>query len=354
MRVSLIGLGLALALTSTLGSPVVALAEEALAPLPTLTLDGDATSVLGVSSGGYMATQLAVAYPSRFHGLGVFAAGPWGCAQGALGRALGQCMKTRLGLPDLSTLAERYADYREHDRVGATDALATQRVYLWHGEQDPTVKPALSELLARQYRGWLDSDDQLRRETTANAAHGWPVDSEGSDSSSLAHCSEGGSPYLLDCGVDGAGRALEWFYGELQPADPKAPGELRTFDQSPFEGGRSIDDVGYVFVPEVCDTGTECRLVVALHGCGMGREQVGETFVRETGLNAWAATNALVVLYPQAAPSLPNPQGCWDWWGYAESTWQPKPLHDTRQGRQVQALMGMIAKLTGQEVTEAP
>ena len=65
-----------------------ALAEDTSLPsLPVMTIDPAAISVVGVSSGGYMATQLAVAHPALFQGLGVFAAGPWGCAQGELSRA---------------------------------------------------------------------------------------------------------------------------------------------------------------------------------------------------------------------------------------------------------------------------
>ncbi|TDX22203.1 hypothetical protein DFO67_13013 [Modicisalibacter xianhensis] len=110
---------------------------------------------MGVSSGGYMATQLAVAWPERFSGLAVFAAGPWGCAQGALSRAKTQGMETRLGLPDLAELARRYAQYLDNDRVGDPAALAEQRVYLWHGENDDVIDPRLEELLAEQYRDWL-------------------------------------------------------------------------------------------------------------------------------------------------------------------------------------------------------
>ena len=84
---------------------------------------------------------------------------------------------------------------------------------------------------------------------------------------------------------------------------------------------------------------------MALHGCAMGAEQIGETFVRYSGLNEWAATNGRVVLYPQAESSLANPQGCWDWWGFAESTWQLDPLHDSRDGTQIRALMAMMERL---------
>ena len=67
--------------------------------------------------------------------------------------------------------------------------------------------------------------------------------------------------------------------------------------------------------------------------------------MRYSGLNEWAATNGRVVLYPQAESSLANPQGCWDWWGFAESTWQLDTLHDSRDGTQIRALMAMMERL---------
>jgi poly(3-hydroxybutyrate) depolymerase len=70
-------------------------------------------------------------------------------------------------------------------------------------------------------------------------------------------------------------------------------------------------------------------------------------------LNRWAATHGQVVLYPQAESSMANPQACWDWWGFAESTWQINPLHDTRDGTQVQALMAMLDRLQADQTEEA-
>ncbi|MFC3285661.1 extracellular catalytic domain type 2 short-chain-length polyhydroxyalkanoate depolymerase [Litchfieldella rifensis] len=344
---------LIIAIALGLASPAVA-DDPPLSPLPVLTIDPEAISVMGVSSGGYMATQLAVAFPARFHGLGVFAAGPWGCSRGDLSRALGQCMLTRLGPPDLAALAERRDDYQADGLVGPARELADQRVYVWHGEADTTVDPTLGVWLAEQYRTWLaDGDAQLKLVLEEGANHGWPVsDREGEVR--LADCGEGGGPYLLDCDMDGAGEALTWLYGGLEAPQESPRGMLWTFDQAPFEGGRGFDERGYLFVPKACEEGAECGLVVALHGCEMGRERIDETFVRHSGLNEWAAANALVVLYPQAKSSLPNPRGCWDWWGYAESTWRLAPTHDTRDGRQVRAIMTMIEQLAGLAPPQGP
>ena len=59
---------------------VAAAAENRPAPLGQYGVDPDRITVSGLSSGGYMAVQLAVAYSSMFSGVGVIAAGPYGCA----------------------------------------------------------------------------------------------------------------------------------------------------------------------------------------------------------------------------------------------------------------------------------
>ncbi|WP_225809668.1 prolyl oligopeptidase family serine peptidase [Halomonas lysinitropha] len=327
-----------------LAAPVAA--QEGPGQLPHLDIDRDGTSVLGVSSGGYMATQLAVAWPEQFAGLGVAAAGPWACARGSLGLALGQCMMTQRGMPDLTELQNRYDAYARRDLVGDPDALADLRVFIWHGSEDETVDPALSQVLADQFRDWLASpDDQLRFMTSEQAGHGWPLATRpGTPVDALADCRGGGGTHLLACDLDIAGKMLGWLHGDLTPPEPGKPqGELVRFDQSDFDA-RGLGDAGYLFMPAGCEAGG-CKLTVALHGCAMDVEQIDEAFVRHSGLNEWAAANQRVVLYPQAETSLPNPQGCWDWWGFAESTWQLDPLHDSRQGSQTGALMAMIERL---------
>lgn len=339
-------LAIALAALLTLAFPVAA-REDTLPPLPVLNIETDTISVMGVSSGGYMATQLAVAWPELFSRLAVFAAGPWGCAQGELSRALGQCMDTRHGLPSPAALNSRYAHYLAEGLVGEPSALAEQRVYLWHGGADNTVDPRLGEQLADQYRDWLtDPETQLKVETNPNAAHGWPVAAMQSTDTKLADCAEGGSPHLLACDRGGAGQALQWLYRErVTPPEGDGRGMLRVFDQTAFYD--DIADKGYLYLPKTCEEGAPCALIVALHGCEMSATQIGETFVRHSGLNEWAAENRLVVLYPQAEASLPNPKACWDWWGYDESLWELNPLHDSRKGQQVQALKAMVEQIAG-------
>ena len=93
------------------------------------------------------------------------------------------------------------------------------------------------------------------------------------------------------------------------------------FDQSEFFTTReaiSLSRVGYIYVPHTC-AAEPCRLHVAFHGCKQDLESVHDDFIRDAGYNQWAASNSIVVLYPQATGSAANPNRCWDFWGYSGS-----------------------------------
>jgi poly(3-hydroxybutyrate) depolymerase len=115
---------------------------------------------------------------------------------------------------------------------------------------------------------------------------------------------------------------------------------------------------GYVYVPRACEAGAVqiCRLAVVLHGCLQSAERLGSQFYTKIGVNEWADSNRIVVLYPQAHATKPtellrqdalalfnaNPYGCWNWWGYAYDTRFP-----TRQGMQVDAIWSMVRRVAG-------
>src|SRR6201998_2326629 len=61
-------------------------------------------TVAGISSGGYMAVQLQVAFSQSIFGTAVFAGGPYYCAQGSLNSAQGYCENGN-GIP-LQTLID--------------------------------------------------------------------------------------------------------------------------------------------------------------------------------------------------------------------------------------------------------
>jgi poly(3-hydroxybutyrate) depolymerase len=62
--------------------------------------------------------------------------------------------------------------------------------------------------------------------------------------------------------------------------------------------------------------------------------------VQKSGINEWADTNNIIVLYPQATSSSSNPLGCWDWWGYLSSDYALK------SASQMDAIMAMVAQIT--------
>ncbi|RUR31431.1 alpha/beta hydrolase-fold protein [Vreelandella nanhaiensis] len=328
------------------GGPLAAnAAVQAPERLPALNAITQQASVVGVSSGGYMAVQLALAWPERFSGVGVLAAGPWGCSQGTLSMALNRCMMTRGGLPDLEDLEDRRARYLENGQVGDQEALGKLRAFIWHGGADNVVDPELVTLLAGQWRQWLAASDQLKVVHNQAAGHGWPVrlhEEETVGPYELGNCRQGGGSHVLACDEDVARKMLNWLYPERETVSPE-PGELVAFDQSEFVA-KGLADTGYLFIPASCED-EACPVTIALHGCQMSTSAIDDTFISHSGLNHWATRHRQIVLYPQIDSSLSNPQGCWDWWGYAESLWQQNPLHDTREGAQVSALMNMLDRL---------
>src|SRR5207244_6851818 len=80
-----------------------------------------------------------------------------------------------------------------------------------------------------------------------------------------------------------------------------------------------------------------------LHGCLQYYGQIGPAFVGDAGINQWADTNRIIVLYPQTiATAVTNGEGCWDWWGYLND-----PNYAQRSGPQMQALYSMVARAAG-------
>lgn len=166
--------------------------------------------------------------------------------------------------------------------------------------------------------------------------------------------------------VDLAGAILKRIYGEpaLKSARvPVAETELQAFDQRqvfsrfsdiPYNAlqNASMAREGYVFIPQPCKDGRQCKLHVAFHGCRQGGEtdrrsgHAGNLFAKFAGYNEWATGNDIIVLYPQiqARQQLPlNPRGCWDWWGQDYGG----GAYHTQAGKQIKAVAEMINILAG-------
>lgn len=314
--------------------------------LPRYNLDRDDVTVSGVSSGGYMAVQLQVAYSSRFTGAGVVAGGPYGCAEGTLAIALTRCMRpTAADEPDPARLAWLTRLAAAQDRIDPVDGLARDRVWMFASPDDTVVHPRVSERLFDYYLAFVEPAriayvrDVRGEHSMPTADFGFPCFHKGASSNPDDH-------FLNDCDYDAAGAMLAHLLQRVRRVPSEPAGRLVAFDQAEFlpqPAAHGLAATGYAYVPDACAAGMRCRLHVALHGCLQSADRIGETYVRHAGYNRWADANRLVVLYPQAtaSPQQGNGNGCWDWWGYDDAR------HLERGGRQMAAVMRMVDRVTG-------
>jgi hypothetical protein len=181
---------------------------------------------------------------------------------------------------------------------------------------------------------------------TFPAGHGWE-----SPDGELT-CGTQGSPYMIKCSLgsqvyDSEQTWLRAFFGMLKPRnDGTLKGTLINFDQTAFGAtpANSMDTNGYVFVPRACAAGSSCGLLLALHGCLQTQADIGTKFITEAGIDAWADRNDIVVLYPYAVKSQTtplNPNGCWDWWGYDDSSYA------LQRGTQISIVYKMVQRVMG-------
>jgi poly(3-hydroxybutyrate) depolymerase len=305
-------------------------------------------SVSGVSAGGYMAVQFHVAHSRIVDGAGVLAAGPYYCAQASAWTARFNCMKpgTWTPLPQVPALVAATRALAAGGQIDPVADLGADRVWLFSGKRDDTVRREVTEALQRYYASLLPAA-QVAFVADVDAGHAMVTSDYG------AACAATAQPYLNDCDFDAAGALLAHLHGPLQPPASQPGGRLAAFDQREFAGApynASMDDEGLVYVPDACRT-AQCRVHIAFHGCRQGREAIGDAFARHAGYNRWADTNRIVVLYPQAIARngwgpwpwptsfVYNPNGCWDWWGYTGA-----PYH-TRNGAQMRAVKAMVDRL---------
>jgi hypothetical protein len=150
------------------------------------------------------------------------------------------------------------------------------------------------------------------------------------------------SPFLNNCGYDAAGVLLQQLYGTLKPKGTQVSENLKTFDQTLYGSSEAMMlSLGYIYVPTSCQAQlSACNVHVAFNGCLMNLNFIGTDFVVNSGLNEWAETNNLIVIYPQAdSNAQTNPQGCWDWWGFTSANYALK------SGLQMAAVYKMATQL---------
>ncbi|HEY2031150.1 MAG TPA: PHB depolymerase family esterase [Myxococcales bacterium] len=321
----------------------VALPAFAVAPLSSYNVNPATVSVSGLSSGGFMAAQLGVGYSGTFQtGFGVFAGGPFDCARN---QSYTMCMNNIT--PSITTPEANMTSW-SGTQINALANLSSRRFYGWYGGMDFTVGANPMNQLKSELQAKGITAANTSWNTLASAGHTFPTNVAGSGDNA---CGSTSSPYVSNCGYDGAGAVLQWMYGTLNPPATQLGGTLLQFDQTKFIGqGSGMDTTGYLYVPAACATGP-CRLHVSLHGCLQTHSNIGMTYVNNTQYNNWADTNGIIILWPQALPdntahatpdqgSLANPNGCWDWIGWYGSNF------DQVGGAQMAAIVAMVNQIT--------
>ena len=328
--------------TSALGSSV------AVDPLSSYNCDLNGTSVSGLSSGAFFAVQMHVAFSSFIVGAGVFAGGPYDCAKGSLTTAEMTCMEA-MEKPEASTYEATTDERAKSGDIDPTSNLVKHNVFLFSGKDDTTVKQPVMDALNDYYKHYI-TDGNVVYESSMAAAHTQPTD----DPANTNACTVSKSPYLSNCQYDGAGKALNTIFSDLNPRNEGTlSGHLVEFSQSEFfKESDSMANTGFVYVPADCAAGSRCRLHVSFHGCEQDYTAVGDAYTAHSGYSKWADTNSMIVLYPQTkksefAPS--NPNGCYDWWGFAGKD------YDVQSGDQMSGVRKMIERITsGHPALPAP
>lgn len=333
--------------------------------LPALNIDIGRTSISGMSAGGFMAVQFQVAHSSIVTGVGVVAGGPFNCAQADVLRAIANCSCTgESGVQcavtessaDVQSLVANAREMARQSVIDPIQNLARQRILTISGAKDTLVPPAIAHQLSAFYTALGVPLANISPVTLPDAGHTMPTKDYG------ISCSQETEPFIGKCGYDAAENILRWIYGSLRAPSGKPAGKFIQFDQTRYisenkvkvDWGTStgLDKTGWVYIPDSCVNGEQCRVHIVLHGCKQGQSYLprqrppdgglyfGATFVKNTGYARWADNNNLVILYPQAA-SIPfkNPNGCWDWWGYTGTDYA------TKKGAQIRTLRAMVDAL---------
>lgn len=310
-------------------------------------VDHSQISVSGISSGAAMATQMHVIYSKTFMGVGMIAGPPFACSEANIGWALTACMTT----PSLLSAAVLESTTTAGAAVGNIDAtsnMAHDKVFILNGKSDTTIDPGVGKVDQAFYEHFVRDPGNVMTVFDLNSVHTMPTDNYGGP------CDQDAEPthYMSNCNYSAAFHLLNHMYGGHLRRPTRATtlgGKLMMFSQEDFfyvttPGMYSMDTQGYIYIPTGClDKSQKCKLHVAFHGCKMGRQLIGEAFVRHGGYNEVGELNNIIILYPQAIPStVPfNPKGCWDWWGYTGA------LFATNSGFQPTALKRMINRVTG-------
>jgi poly(3-hydroxybutyrate) depolymerase len=342
-------LGKGIALLAVLGM-LSSTAQAHAVKLPSYQADLSQTSVSGLSSGAFMATQFQVAFSSIMVGAGIIAGGPFYCAGSypftpPVINASTICMNPLPGFaPSAADSLSSAKLFAQAGLIDATANLKKQKIYLFSGKNDSTVTSAVVDQTASFYKLAGVPAKNIKYVKNVNAGHAITTNNNND-----VACDQTAPPYINDCDFTQSQVILSHIYGSMHPPSTTLSGKIIEFDQNAFQSApnSSMSDTAYAYVPKSCDTQT-CKVHVAFHGCHQGANTIGNRFYSTTGYNEMADSNNIIVLYPQVQASnlAPyNPKGCWDFWGYSSPN-QFAPDFYSKEAPQMAAVRAMLERLS--------
>ncbi len=284
-------------------------------------------TISGISSGGFMATQMATIFSKEISGLGTVAGGFYYCAgnhmqekiaegeknffmgtknlflyqqsdvvlsdllfghflfpgfspqwftpskKNPLYKSLGICMQNpqKAVIPQLKPLQEK-------NWIDPIENIAAQKVFVYHGTRDSIVNPAMQNKIVEFYQRYNTPKENIK---TANVVggHNFPTNKK-----DLNDCLAQTIPYLSSCDYNLASEMIQFLIPSAQPGGQFNQNHLYIVDQTldhknnfkdftiekAFQPNYSIGAYGYLYATDQClNNPTRCQLHVALHGCEM-------------------------------------------------------------------------------------
>ncbi len=282
----------------------------------------DTVTISGISSGGFMAVQMATLYPEQISGVGSVAGGFYFCAGNSYFNSQ-SCMKNpkNAKLPSIDVVLK-------NSQQKSYLSWQNQRAYIYQGTADAVVNIDMLAQLEKYYVDILKFDVSHVKKVTGTGNHNFPTNND-----HLMSCDQLKNPYIADCDFDLAGDMLSFLIGHQLSIAPPKDENLFIVDQNldrknivnetlVYTPASSLAGYGYLYASDFClSNPQQCHLHVALHGCDMN-DYVSlslKKFVLQSGFLNYAEKNQMMILFPQTNISLfnnpYNPKRCWDWFG---------------------------------------
>ncbi|OFZ28307.1 MAG: hypothetical protein A2622_04185 [Bdellovibrionales bacterium RIFCSPHIGHO2_01_FULL_40_29] len=283
-------------------------------------------TISGISSGGFMATQMGVIYSEEISGVGTVAGGFFYCAQNHLQNKIQEGIQTHLGKQNLFLFNQNkglYSDlllgrflfpgystkwftpspmnpiyqsvgvcmqnpdkaelpdlkaFHEKKLIDDPSYLTKQNIFTYHGEHDNVVLFKMAQKIKDFYIENKIPIEQIQQKSLQFAGHSFATDKQ-----DLQPCTAEKFPFITSCQYDLAFDLLTFLTKKELKREPFEAKNLYYVDQTldlknldimnPERGAQptpSIAPYGYLYSSNEClQNPTYCQLHVALHGCEM-------------------------------------------------------------------------------------